>query len=157
MKNRILIFLFALPSLWLMTVSVQASELIMTRIENSFPETMNLLQESIRKQGYTISRVQRVDVGLTKMGFKTAEYRIVFYGKPGEIRDLTNRYPDLTAYLPHKIVIFAEKNDTLLLAANPALLGEFFPEHKIDDRIKVWSGDLQSIFDNTYRAATGKE
>lgn len=147
--------LFLVTSL-LCTISASASELLMTRIENSFPETMSLLQESIRQQGYTISRVQRVDVGLTKMGFKTAEYRIVFYGKPDEVRTLSDKYPDLVPYLPLKIVIFAENNDTLLLASNPAMLGEFFPQYKLGTQLETWSRDLQSIFDTTHHAASDK-
>ena len=145
-----------LLSLLAMSLPAAASELVMTRIENTFPETMNMLQESIRKQGYTISRVQRVDVGLTKMGFKTAEYRIVFYGKPKEIRELSERYPDLVPYLPLKIVIFAENNDTLLLSANPQLLDEFFPQYKLGKQIQSWSRDLNAIFSNTYHASEGQ-
>lgn len=58
-----------------------AQELLMVRVNNTFPSTMNALQNAVVKQGYQLARVQRVDVGLTKSGYKTAEYRIVFFGK----------------------------------------------------------------------------
>ena len=43
---------------------------------------MAVLQHAIGTQGYTLSRVQRVDIGLTESGFKTDKYRVVFFGKP---------------------------------------------------------------------------
>ena len=51
----------------------------MRRIAMSFPEAMNALQTSIAEEGFTVSRVQRVDIGLTSSGYNTAEYRIVFF------------------------------------------------------------------------------
>jgi hypothetical protein len=58
-----------------------AEEIVMTRSVLAFPEAMLALQESIRAHGYTVSRVQRIDIGLTGMGYKTDKYRIVFAGK----------------------------------------------------------------------------
>ncbi len=60
-------------------IPAEAQQLIMTRSLNTFPETMLNLQEAIADQGYTISRVQRVDIGLTKMGYETDKYRVVFF------------------------------------------------------------------------------
>ena len=54
---------------------------------------MLALQESIRDHGYIVSRVQRVDIGLTGMGYKTDKYRIVFAGKAEEIRTSQKRRP----------------------------------------------------------------
>jgi len=51
-----------------------ADELTMVRSVQPFPEAMLTLQEAIKAQGYTITRVQRVDVGLTRMGYKTDLY-----------------------------------------------------------------------------------
>jgi len=48
-----------------------AEDIVMARSTLAFPEAMLALQESIREHGYTLSRVQRVDIGLTGMGYKT--------------------------------------------------------------------------------------
>ena len=69
-----------------------ADGLVMVRTALTFPEAMLALQESIREHGYTVSRVQRVDIGLTGMGYKTDKYRIVFAGKYDEIREICDRY-----------------------------------------------------------------
>src|SRR4030042_4324380 len=94
--------------------SAAADELLMARITQPFPEAMNNLQETIRAKGYVVSRVQRVDIGLTSSGFKTAEYRIVFFGKQSEIHELSAAYPEFIPYLPLTIVVFAEGEDPLI-------------------------------------------
>jgi uncharacterized protein (DUF302 family) len=134
-----------------MTHAVAAEELLMARIARPFPEAMNNLQETIRAQGYVVSRVQRVDVGLTASGFQTAEYRIVFFGKRAEIRELSAAYPDLIPYLPLTIVVLAEGDDTLILTTDPLKLGEFFNKPELLARFGVWEKDVRAIFDAVAR------
>lgn len=131
---------------------VAAEELLMARIARPFPEAMNNLQEAIRAKGYVISRVQRVDVGLTSSGFQTAEYRIVFFGKQAEIRELSAAYPDLIPYLPLTIVVFAEGDDTLVLTTDPLKLGEFFNKPELLTRFAIWEKDVRAIFDTVTQA-----
>ena len=126
-------------------------EHLMKRISRPFPETMNALQETIRANGYTVSRVQRVDVGLTASGFKTAEYRIVFLGKPEEIKQLSARYPALIPYLPFQIVIFAEGEDTILLAMDPRRLGDHYRQPELAAHFERGARDLQAIITQVVR------
>ena len=126
---------------------VAAEELLMARITRPFPEAMNNLQETIRAKGYVVSRVQRVDVGLTASGYKTAEYRIVFFGKLSEIRELSASYPEIIPYLPLTIVVFAEGDDTVILTTDPLKLGEFFNKPLLLERFAVWEKDVRAIFD----------
>ncbi|MCK5396597.1 MAG: DUF302 domain-containing protein, partial [Gammaproteobacteria bacterium] len=100
-----------------LSVPAMASELLMVRTQQSFPEAMLTLQTSIREHGYQVSRVQRIDIGLTGMGYKTDKYRIVFVGKPKEIQYLVDKYPVLAAYMPPQISIFAEHDETVLVTA----------------------------------------
>lgn len=125
--------------------TTHADNLLMARVAQTFPEAMLSLQDTLRKQGYTISRVQRVDVGLTNSGYKTDKYRVVFFGKPDEINRLSQRYLHLVPYLPLKIAIFAEEDNTLLVAASPLqLINPKNPE--LDAILKRWEKDLQSVF-----------
>ena len=141
-----LLLLLALPP------AVSAEELLMARVTRSFPETINNLQDAIRTRGYTVSRVQRVDVGLTISGFQTAEYRIVFFGRAGEIKDLSAAHPELIPYLPLNIVIFAEGDVTLLLATNPLKLSEFFDQPALRSQFVRWERDIRAIFEELRRA-----
>jgi uncharacterized protein (DUF302 family) len=93
----------------LLSPVLAAEELFMVRSQLSFPEAMTVLQQAIRENGYQVSRVQRIDIGLTRSGYKTDKYRVVFFGKLQEIRRISDQYPELIAYLPLKIAIFAQK------------------------------------------------
>ncbi len=133
--------------LCLLAFQTQAEDLLMVRSAQSFPETMLLLQQTIADKGYTLSRVQRVDVGLTKMGYKTDKYRVVFLGKPEEIRQLKQRYPELIPYLPLKISIFAENDQTLLSTVNPEFLGKFYHQPALQPVFRRWADDLHDILE----------
>jgi uncharacterized protein (DUF302 family) len=125
--------------------NVSPQELLMVRVENNFPEAMNALQQAIVGSGYTLMRVQRVDIGLTKSGYKTAEYRIVFFGKKDEIQALAKNYPQLIPFLPLKLVIFAEGDETIVMGANPAKLASFYPEKKLKPYFTKWEKDFREI------------
>ena len=121
--------------------------LLMMRSTQSFPEAMLALQKTLGEYGYTLSRVQRVDIGLTGSGFQTDKYRIVFFGKPEEIRNLTTAHPELIPYLPLKMTLFAEQEETLLVALDPTALHEVVPTEEFHYRLQRWKNDLLSIMD----------
>ena len=135
-----------------LTGSVTASDLLMVRTQQSFPEAMLTLQTSIREHGYEITRVQRIDVGLTGMGYKTDKYRVVFVGKPEEIQHLVDKYPVLSAYMPPKISIFAEGRETVLVTINPMVYADMIDDEAGKVMFRRWESDVYSVFDDV-RAA----
>ncbi len=132
---------------------VAASDMLMVRTQQSFPEAMLTLQTSIREHGYEITRVQRIDVGLTGMGYKTDKYRVVFVGKPEEIQHLVDKYPVLSAYMPPKISIFAEGGETVLVTINPMVYADMIDDEAGKVMFRRWESDVYSVFDDV-RAAS---
>lgn len=128
-------------------LSAIADDLIMRRIGMTFPETMSALQSSIVEEGFKVSRVQRVDIGLTSSGYNTAEYRIVFFMREDVVHDIVKQHPELIPFLPLKITIFAERSDTILVTLNPIKLDEFFPELKMTKTFAQWNEEVNRIFD----------
>lgn len=133
--------------LLLAPLSASAQELMMVRSPHSFPEAMLMLQTAIGDHGYTLSRVQRVDIGLTGSGFTTDKYRVVFFGKLDEIRMLTSRYPQLIPYLPMHMTIFAEEEDTIVVMEDPVRMAGLVNDPEIDYLFRRWHNDAQSILD----------
>ena len=123
-----------------------AGGLMMARTKQNFPEAMLKLQETILNFNYKISRVQRIDIGLTASGYATDKYRIVFFGTEKEIALISKKYPHLTPYIPWKIAIFAEQQDTLLVAADPMQFSnKKYPG--ADKYLLKWKKDIQKIMD----------
>lgn len=138
-------------ALMLLAPAAPADELLMVRAERPFPDAISDLQIAIQDHGYQVARIQRVDVGLASGGYTTAEYRLVFFGKPEEMHEIEDRHPELLPYLPLKIVIFAEGDATLALAYNPAILQTFFKIGPLQPRFERWEKDIRSILDQFAR------
>ena len=135
MKILTTLFLFSFIA------SVQAEGLMMARTKQNFPEAMLKLQETIRTFNYEVSRVQRIDIGLTKSGYATDKYRIVFFGTEKEIALVSEKYPHLIPLVPWKIAIFAEQEDTLLISADPMQFAD--KKHPAADKILLkWKKDI---------------
>lgn len=133
-------------SLFFFIATSQAEQLIMARTKQTFPEAMLKLQETIRDFDYTVSRVQRIDIGLTASGYATDKYRIVFFATEKEIALISKKYPHLTPYIPWKIAIFAEQQDTLLVTANPMQFSnKQYPG--ADKYLLKWKNDIEKILD----------
>jgi uncharacterized protein (DUF302 family) len=130
------------------SASVFASDLIMMRTSLDFPEAMLSLQTSLKEHGYKVARVQRIDIGLTGMGYKTDKYRIVFVGKTDEIEYLVDKYPQLIPYLPPKVSIFAEGGDTVLVTANPQIYSQMIDDEKDRLIFDHWESDIHSVFED---------
>lgn len=124
-----------------------ADNLLMVRSRQPFAETMLALQGAIRNQGYTVSRVQRVDIGLTRSGFETDKYRVVFFAKPDELRRLTAEYAEIIPYVPLKIALFAEGEETIAVAADPELLIDMYEQPALHKVFARWSTDMRAIFE----------
>jgi len=121
----------------------------MARSTEDFPETMLTLQTNIKELGYIPSRVQRVDIGLTKSGYATDKYRVVFFGKADEIKMVSEKLPELIPYLPLKISIFAEDGQTIIVTLNPLSFDSMFPNSGLRATFEQWDKDIREIFKRT--------
>ncbi|MCB1819700.1 MAG: hypothetical protein KDI77_17420, partial [Gammaproteobacteria bacterium] len=77
---------------------------------------------------------------------------VVFFFFFYEVRMVSARYPELVSYLPLKIAVIAEKNETLLTVLNPEALAPFFPDEALQIQLGRWQSDLMSIFQDVRRA-----
>ena len=153
-KIKKTIFVLLISSLVSSLVNIaNADDLFMIRSTQPFPEAMSSLQKAIKNSGNTLSRVQRIDVGLTKMGYKTDKYRVVFYGKLKQINMIVKTHPELIPYLPLKIAIFSEDGQTLLSATNPERLSEMYPDKTLKPIFVSWAKQLRAIMDEVQKAA----
>ncbi len=139
------IFLFIL--LMLAALPLQADHLLMVRAHQPLASALGNLKQTIQQQGYTVARVDMVNIGLLGMGYTSNKYRAVFFGKAGEIEALSRKYPQLVPYLPLRIAIFAEGDSTLMVTVNPSTFREFLSDEASADEIfNRWEKDIEAIF-----------
>lgn len=129
------------------TAPAVADNLLMTRMDKVFPEAMAILQTAISSRGYTITRLQQVNENLERRDFKSDMYRVVYFGKLEEVRQVTAARPELIPFLPLNITIFAEGEQTILVASHPQVLRQFFPDPALKPVFERWGQDVEAIMD----------
>ncbi|MES2369349.1 MAG: DUF302 domain-containing protein [Pseudomonadota bacterium] len=130
-----------------------AEDLIMARMNAPFPEAMTLLQSAISSRGYTITRLQQVNENLARREFKSDMYRVVYFGKLDEVRQVTAAHPELIPFLPLNITIFAEGEQAILVAGHPQALQQFFPDPALKPVLERWEKDMDEIMDELREGA----
>ena len=145
-KTTILRLLMA-SALLAAALPAAAQNILTARSAQNFERSMLLLKSSIESHGYTVSHVQRCDSGLTGLGYETDGYRVVFFGKLDEVRSLSAAHPELIPFLPLKISIFAEGDESVVSSINPAAMGALYPDEALRLQFKRWENDLRSILE----------
>ena len=135
-----------------LTTPAMADGLLMARTNDQFPESMTLLQSAISSHGYTVTRLQEVNENLAKRHFASDMYRVVYFGKYDEIKQVTAKYPKLIPFLPLNITIFAEGDQAILVASHPRMLEEFFPDPDLKPVFERWGKDMEAIMDEVREA-----
>ncbi|MDO9219608.1 MAG: DUF302 domain-containing protein, partial [Thiobacillus sp.] len=97
MKNRMQHFLSGVLTFVCLSAPVAADGLLMARTDKSFPEAMTVLQSAISSRGYTITRLQQVNENLERRDYKSDMYRVVYFGKYEEVKQVTAAHPELIA------------------------------------------------------------
>ena len=155
MRDRLLRLL--LPAILLGFSGMASSDnMIMGRVPLRAEIVIEYVLESIEGHGYTIAHIQLCDGGLTEFGYKSDLYRVVFFGKIDEVRRISERYPELVSYLPLKIAVIAEKDETLLTVLNPESLTTFFTDQELQIQLGRWESDLNSIFKDVRRSIASR-
>jgi uncharacterized protein (DUF302 family) len=131
-----------------------ADNMIMARIPVPADIVFEYVNSSVEEHGYTVAHVQLCDGGMTDFGYKSDLYRVIFFGKVGEVRLISESYPELVAYLPLKIAVIAEADETLLTVLNPETLAPFFADQAVQTQLGRWRSDLVSILSDVRRSVT---
>lgn len=150
--RRFLQFLAGLALGFAAALPARADGLMMARCDQMFPEAMTLLQDSITARGYTITRLQQVNENLARRHYPSDMYRVVFFGKADEVKALAAAHPDLIPFLPLSITIFAEGDQSILVASHPRTLEKFFPDPELKPVFERWEKDLEGIMDEVRKA-----
>ena len=141
--NR-LFSIFLLAGL-LIAGQVHAEKVMMARSYQSFEVTLEAVKKALESRGYTVAHEQRCDGGLKGFGYETDLYRVIFFGKPDEVRLWSNAHPEMIPYLPLKLAVIAEADQVLVVGFNPEELAELFTDKKLKIQFSRWKNDIESV------------
>ena len=132
----------------LLTTTATANEDILTaRTTAGFDSTLEKAKLVLEENKFTVAHVQRCDGGLRQMGYKTDNYKIIFFGRLEEVRSLTKVHPELLPFLPLKLAVFAENKETLLSTVNPSSVLAMMPElqDELQPLFSKWEKELRLV------------
>lgn len=153
MKRTMLFSLLA----WLLLsagVVLAGDKLLTVRVTQAFDPALEQVQDVLGKHGFTVAHIQKCDGGLHHMGYETDNYKIVFFGRLEEVRELSKVHPELIPLFPFKLAVYAEGNDTILSVLNPAELAPMLHADKdLQTRLLAWEKDFRAVL-SEMRGAT---
>ena len=132
-------------ALALFSGALNAQPTLMARTGMKFEDAMDVLTQTLGEYGYTVAHVQRCDGGMADFGYKSDFYRVVFFGKIDEVRRLSQEHPELVPFLPLKMLLFAEKDETVFVILNPLDLARHFESEELQVQFQRWHSDIRSI------------
>lgn len=148
--NKLLItFLYTLATaICVVSNTAVATEDILTaRTSSDFESTLEKSKLVLEEHNFTVAHVQRCDGGLRQMGYHTDNYKIIFFGRLEEVREVTKAHPELMPFLPLKLAVFAEKDETLLSIVNPTSILAMMPalEKELQPMFSKWEKELRQV------------
>lgn len=123
----------------------QAEDTLMVRLDLGFEETMIRMKDVVEEFGYKIVHIQKCDEGLSEFGYKTDAYKVIFFSKLNEIRNIVDNYPHLAPFVPLKIAVIKENDDIILVSLNPSTLAQFFTTRDIQLQLSRWENDIRAM------------
>lgn len=150
--------IFYLALLLMLCVPASAEQqMLMTRVPMKSDLAIEYLKTAIEEHGYALAHVQKCDSGLAGFGFHSDTYRVFFFGKLEEVRHISVKHPEFTSYLPLKIALEAEKDETLLAAVDPTTFERYYPgDREMIIQFRRWKNDIRSIFADMRKASGDK-
>nr|CAA6829041.1 MAG: Unknown protein [uncultured Thiotrichaceae bacterium] len=137
-----------IASLFLLGGTANAAEdnLLTVRNTKPFTQTLDMAAETLEKHGFTVAHVQKCDGGLHAMGYETDHYRVIFFGRLEEVRELSKTHPQLIPLFPFKLAVYAEDNDTVISVINPAGLETMLQADPVlKEKLRQWEQEFKDV------------
>ena len=154
MKKIVFIALFLLIS------SAQAitNDMMMVRMHIKADVAIEHLKSALEKRGYAIAHTQKCDGGMHSFGYTTDFYRSIFFGKGAEAREISKAHPDFVSYIPLKMTVVAEREETVMSIVNPHVFDRFYPDDPMMlQHFNNWHHDILSIFSDLRAAERSRQ
>jgi len=154
MKKLLLAALFFIAS------SAQAitNDMMMLRMHMKADVAIEYLKSALEQRGYAIAHTQKCDGGMHSFGYTTDFYRSIFFGKGAEAREISKAHPDFVSYIPLKMTVVAEREETVMSIVNPHVFDRFYSDDPMMlQYFKNWHHDILSIFSDLRAAERSRQ
>lgn len=153
MWHRMAMAVLLLGGQWFAS-SALADEMLMARINMKADLAVEYLKTAVEEHGYSVAHIQMCDSGLAEFGYESDVYRVLFFGKIDEVRQISENHPEFVSYVPLKMTVVAEGKETVMSIVNPQTFNQYY---RGDEQMRIqfarWYNDIRSIFSDMRKAA----
>ena len=127
----------------------KSNQMLLVRADHKFEDTLDIVKDVLHKNGFEVAHVQRCDGGLKHMGYNTDKYRIVFFGRLEEVREISKTHSELIPFLPFKLLVYAEGNQSIISIMNPENLKGTLKDKAFNRKLEEWKDEFVKILEQT--------
>ena len=121
------------------------NKILLVRTQHEFKSTLEIVKEVLKDNNFTVAHVQRCDGGLKGMGYHTDKYQIVFFGRKEEVAEISKSHIEFIPFLPLKLLIYAEGNESVISIINPEALGTMMKDKSLSTQLTRWKKEFMDI------------
>ena len=134
------------------------NDMMMVRMHIKAEVAIEYLKSALEQRGYAIAHTQKCDGGMHSFGYTTDFYRSIFFGKGTEAREIAKAHPDFVSYIPLKMTVVAERDETVMSIVNPHAFDRFYSDDPMMlQHFKNWHHDILSIFSDLRAAERARQ
>ncbi|MHB1163229.1 MAG: DUF302 domain-containing protein [Minisyncoccota bacterium] len=116
-----------------------------TTTAKSFDEAVQSVEKEVAKAGMRVLHVHDVQKTLVDKGFPRAPFKIVEFCNATYANEVLNADVQIGLFLPCRITVYVEKEETYISGMRPLMLSQFFPEANIGSTLDKIDQKVQEI------------
>lgn len=126
------------------TAAFAKEQFLTVERQGDYTPALDDLTIAIADHNYTLIKIQPIDEGLRHFGYKTENYKVVFFGNSKQVDQLVADHPEASVMLPLKIMLYQQGN--MIVASSPDMgmwKKVFGPD--VIPVIEGWQQDVKKI------------
>lgn len=142
-------------SCWLAATQVFAQtdhQPLLVRTSYSFDQAIDTAEQHLINKGYTVVFTQKCDNALGHYQYATDSYRVLMFSKLDFSRQWLPKYPEIAAFLPLRLAVFAEGDDTMLASYHPMDIAKGLNTPELNPFFEQWAQDIEAIMQTMNQA-----
>ena len=115
--------------------------------ERQFDDVVSGVEKITAEKGFRVLHIHDVQETLKEKGFERGPFKIIELCNAGFAHKALGINEDVALFMPCKINVYTKDGKTVLSAARPAVIGEFFAENELKELAGDVDGIVRSIVD----------
>lgn len=140
------ISILGLTILLFVSTQVQADEGVFYTVSKraGYNQALNDMTEAIEFHNYTLIKIQPVDEGLRSRGYRSLNYKVLFFGSQKQVNSILAKNPQASVLLPMRIILYKKGNKVIASTPNMRMWKSVFGKN-MQPMLERWDKNVRAI------------